>query len=212
MNNPKYLLKLIIFKRKFRKFNKHNDITPVNIFNLNNITIGKLSYGPIEVKSWGANNEGLSIGNYVSIASGVKFILGGNHYYNTFSTYPFKVKFMGQRIEAYTNGPIVVEDDVWIGTDVTIMSGVKIGKGSVIAAGSIVTKDVENYSIVGGIPAKLIKRRFSKEIIDKLNNIEFNDIDEQFIKNNIDKFYEKLDIKLLDEIIEKLNLNYNKGV
>ena len=117
MYNPKYIIKLLIFKKKFKMKNKHNQIIPVNIFDENIVKIGKMSYGPIEVLSWGDKNEHLTIGNYVSIASGCKFILGGNHYYDTFSTYPFKVKVMGDKKEAYTNGPIKIEDDVWIGSN-----------------------------------------------------------------------------------------------
>jgi acetyltransferase-like isoleucine patch superfamily enzyme len=75
--------------------NKHNEVYPKNLFLLDKVKVGKYSYGPLIVYSWNAENEFLQIGNFVSIAEGVKFVLGGNHFYNTLSTYPFKVKFLG---------------------------------------------------------------------------------------------------------------------
>lgn len=199
-------LKKFIFKLKWKKLNKHNYTTVSRIFNTDIVEVGSYTYGRLDVHTYGNKSERLKIGNYVSIASGVKFLLGGNHHYNTISTYPFKVKILGEKTESYTNGPIVVEDDVWIGTDSIILSGVKIGKGSVIAAGSIVTKDVPSYSIVGGRPSKVIKYRFNEHIIKKLEDIDLSSIDENVIKDNIELFYEELDEKKLDILISKLNL------
>lgn len=204
MGKIKEILQLIKFKKEWRDNNSHNYTVAKNIFNSEIVDIGKMTYGHLEVHTWGSSNEKLSIGSYVSIASGVKFLLGGNHYYNTFSTYPFKVKVMEESIEAYSNGAIVVEDDVWIGTDATILSGVRIGQGAVIAAGSMIVKDVPPYSIVGGNPAKVIKYRFNQQIIDKLLNIDFNSIDEKFIKQNIDKLYLELNEDILDELIDEI--------
>lgn len=200
-------LKKMIFKLKWKKLNKHNYTTVSRIFDTDIVEVGKYTYGRLEVHTYGNKNERLKIGNYVSIASGVKFLLGGNHYYNTISTYPFKVRILGEKTESYTNGPIVVEDDAWIGTDTIILSGVKIGKGAVIAAGSVITKDVPPYSIVGGNPSKVIKYRFNEQIINRLEDINLSLIDEKLIKDNIDVFYEELDEKKLDILISKLNIS-----
>lgn len=159
-----------------------------------------MSYGRLEIYGWEAENEGLLIGDYVSIADEVKFILGGNHHYKSFSNYPFKVKLRIQKNEAYSNGPIIVEDDVWIGMGSTILSGVRIGKGSVIAAGSVIVKDVEPYSIVGGNPAKQIKMRFDKDLITKIKDFNLRDLDLEIVKKNIDIFYENLDEKNIETI------------
>lgn len=105
--------------------------------------------------------------------------LGGNHNYSHFSTFPSKVRFLGAIREAYSNGPIVVSDDVWLGIDTMVMSGVTIGQGAVVAARSVVVKDVPPYAIVGGNPAKIIKYRFSSEIIEKLLKVNFKKLNKK---------------------------------
>ena len=184
---PKFYHHIHLFKNQiaWRNTNKHNHTTIENVFKLNDIHVGNHTYGPLIVYRWGSQGEKLQIGNFCSIASGVKFILGGNHDTNVLSTYPFEYYFNNKKLIATTKGPIIIGDDVWIGTDVTILSGVKIGKGSVISAGSIVTKDIENYSIVGGIPAKLIKKRFSDAIIREIEEVDFSskNFEENIIHN-----------------------------
>lgn len=200
------LMKLYILKKKWRKKNKLNETRITNICDINILEVGKYSYGPLEIYSWGSEKEGLKIGDFVSIANDVKFVLGGNHKYDCMSTYPYKVKIMGEKVEAYSNGKIIIEDDVWIGMNSIIMSGVKIGKGSIVAAGSVVTKDIEPYSIVGGNPARLIKYRFNKMLIEKLQEFNYSKLDANFIKDNIDLLNQKLNednIKTMIESIKK---------
>jgi tetrahydrodipicolinate N-succinyltransferase len=105
--------------------------------------------------------------------------LGGNHRVDWISTYPFE-KQIG------SNGDVNVGNDVWIGHGVTIMSGINIGDGAVIAANSHVVRNVEPYSMVGGNPAKLIKYRFDKTIIDCLLELQWWDLSED-IKKEIKK-------------------------
>lgn len=199
------IFKLILFKRTWRKLNNHNGTIAANNFPEKLVTVGKMSYGPLEVHAWNADNERLLIGNYVSIASGVKFLLGGNHHHDTFSTYPLKSKFLGATKEAFSKGAIVVEDDVWIGTDVLIMSGLTIGKGAVVAAGSVVTKDVPSYAIVGGNPARVIKYRFDDSMMTKLMDFDFSTIDQDFVEKNQSNLYKKLDENILSELIKEPN-------
>lgn len=120
----------------------------------------------------------LIIGKFCAIAKEVKFIMNGaNHKDSGFSTYPFFIfgngweKVAPKEGELPYKGDTVVENDVWIGYGVTIMPGVKIGNGSIIASKSVVTNDVPDYCVVGGNPAKVIKYRFEKEIIDELLEI-----------------------------------------
>lgn len=172
------IIRRYFFQREWKRNNRHNGTYVINTFPIDLVTVGKSSYGPLHVHSWGGERERLQIGNFVSIAGGVQFLLGGNHTYNTFSTFPFEGH------DAYSNGPIIVEDDVWIGTDAMILSGVKLGQGSVIAARSVVTHDVPPYAVVGGCPAKTIKFRFDAPLISEIIDFDFSKIDENFIRNH----------------------------
>lgn len=121
----------------------------------------------------------LYIGKFCMIASGVQFIMnGGNHLTEAFSAYPFAIFGHGwehaMEGKSYpTKGDTRVENDVWIGHNATIMPGVTIGNGAVIAANSTVTRDVAPYTIVGGNPATLIRQRFSDEVIALLLKLEW---------------------------------------
>ena len=88
------------------------------------------------------------------------------------------------------NKPITIGNDVWIGANAIILPGVKIGDGAIIAAGAVVTKDVDDYAIVGGVPAKLIRYRFSKEVIDKLLKVKWWEWPIEEIEKNIELFYQ----------------------
>lgn len=92
--------------------------------------------------------------------------------------------------ELRNNPPVVIGNDVWIGANVCIMPGVNIGDGAVLAAGAVVTKDVEPYAIVGGVPATCIKYRFSKDVIEKLLEIKWWNWSHEEIEKNIELFYQ----------------------
>jgi acetyltransferase-like isoleucine patch superfamily enzyme len=193
----------------WRKLNPHNYTHVANpisteFFPIEKVKVGKYSYGPLCVHSFGTDNENLVIGSFCSISFGVKFILGGNHSMNTFSTYPFRFYYDNKKNEAKSKGPIIIEDDVWIGTDSTILSGVKLGKGTIVAAGSIVTKSTLPYSLVGGNPAKLIKMRFEDSIIKKLMEIDFNCFNENNINSLLNNMYEPLSENYINNFQIKL--------
>jgi len=197
------------FKKNWRKKNTHNYTVPGDRpFPINNVQVGIHSYGELNVQSlYEQEGEFLQIGDFVSIAPGAWFILGNNHQTNTLTSYPLWSRFIAYNpIDSTTKGPIVVEDEVWIGTNALILSGVKIGKGAIVAAGAVVTKDVPNYAIVGGNPAKIIKYRFSEELISELNKVNLKDFPLDKIKNNIQEIYKELKTKedlktLLNRII-----------
>lgn len=136
-------------------------------------------------------SDQLIIGKFCMIASDVKFIMNGaNHLTDSLSTYPFAIFGNGweNAMEGKTypkKGDINIGNDVWIGYNATIMSGVTIGDGAIIAANSTVIKDVEPYSIVGGNPAKEIKKRFSKAVILKLLELQWWNWDIEKITRNI---------------------------
>lgn len=133
--------KKAVFQVKWRDYNLHNETIAGNVFPIEKVRVGNGTYGTIRALHFGNDTERLIIGNYCSIAGGVVFLLGGNHKYKRLSTYPFTSKVFGEKPRgADTNGPIIVEDDVWIGYGAIILSGVTLGQGCIIAAGSVVSK------------------------------------------------------------------------
>lgn len=139
------------------------------------------------------NKDRLVIGKYCSIACGAKFLLtSANHTLRSLSTYPFPIFFEEWGLdpknvaEAWDNkGDIVIGSDVWIGYEAVILSGVHIGDGAIIAAKAVVTKDVEPYTIVGGVPASPIKKRFDPDTIDKLLKVKWWDWPAEKVKENL---------------------------
>lgn len=171
-----------------------------NFIKSGNIIVGDYSYydDPVDPEGFERNvlynygTDRLIIGKFCAIATGVKFIMNGaNHKVDAISTYPFPVFGKGWEgaMELLMNipsrGDIVIGNDVWIGYDSLIMPGVTIGDGCIIAARSVVVKDVEPYSVVGGNPASLLKYRFSQDAIAQLLEIRWWDWDIEKISRNI---------------------------
>lgn len=194
--------KLLRFKKKFRKKNVNNFTKTNRIFDLKRVQIGNYTYGNLNIFTFGNENEYLKIGNFCSIANDVVFLLSGEHNYKNLSTYPYKSKFGFQSSEALCKGKIIIGDDVWIGENTIILSGVKIGQGAVIGAGSVVFKDIPPYSIYAG--NKVLKKRFSDDIIDKLLEIDYNKLNSNFVKENIDEFYSEVNLENIDEFLNHL--------
>lgn len=141
------------------------------------------------------------IGKFCSIGSYVRFAVGAHPTRTWVSTHPaffspvkqsgitFSDKVLFQeKVFADSEHYVVIGNDVWIGDNVTILSGIKIGDGAILAAGSVVTKDVEAYSIVGGSPAKLIRYRFDKPDRDFLLSLKWWDKSMEWIRNNAKYF------------------------
>ena len=135
----------------------------------------------------------LVIGKFCAIAKDVKFIMNGaNHKTSGFSTYPFQIfnngweKVTPKEGELPFKGDSEVGNDVWIGYEATIMPGVKIGDGAIIAAKSVVTKDVPAYSVVGGNPAVIIKQRFDQKTVSDLLDIKWWNWPIEKITNNLE--------------------------
>lgn len=165
-------------KKLWRKNNPHNEtiLEYCRNISLNQISVGFKTYGPLNIIGFGQKEERLTIGSFCSIAREVAFLLGGEHDYQLFSTFPFRNKFLGEN-EAISKGPIIIEDDVWIGYRATILSGVKVGQGAVIAAGSTITWNVPPYAIADSF--HIIKFRFDEETIRKLLCFNYASLKEQ---------------------------------
>lgn len=139
------------------------------------------------------NHDRLIIGKFCSIACGAKFIFNcANHTLKSLSTYTFPLFFeewdlpKSEVSTAWDNkGDIIIGNDVWIGYDAVIMAGVHIGDGAIIGTRAVVTKDVEPYSIVGGVPAKEIRKRFAPDVVAKLLELKWWNWPSEKIKNNI---------------------------
>jgi len=206
VNRIKHSLSLFLFRKKWRKKNPNNETVPVRVFPIESVIVGRYSYGSLDIYTWGAPEEKLEIGSFVSIASGVKFLLGGNHRTDTLLTFPVKVKFLNEKREATSKGPIIVEDDVWIGMDAMILSGTHIGRGAVIGARTVITKDVPPYSIVIGNPSRVVSYRFPESIISQISRIPIDRISKEYISLNKEYFInpvEEIDIvRILSEKFE----------
>lgn len=141
------------------------------------------------------NHDTLKIGKFCSIACGAKFLFNAaNHNLNSLSTYAFPIFFEEWGLPAdpasisaawENKGDIVVGNDVWIGYEAVILAGVTIGAGAIIGTRAVVTKDVPPYTIVGGVPAKPIRKRFDENTIAALESIRWWDRDEEWIRRHI---------------------------
>lgn len=176
-------------------------------------TVGHKSYivdASIEANLYEGSTH-LLIGNYCSIAHDVKFIINLNHYTCHATTYPLeKINSKWKSSELLPlKGQIVIGNDVWIGRGVTILDGVIIGNGAIIAANAVVTKSIPPYAVVAGNPGKIVKYRFHKEIVSKLNKIKWWYWEEKKMFENR-SFFESDSLegieKLYQEAIENNNL------
>ena len=172
----KIFFNLVSFRKSWRENNCHNGTVAVNCFPPEKVRVGNYTYGGLRVIAFDNPDELLQIGNYCSIAENVTFLLGGEHGYKTLSTYPIWSHTLGQPSLGCTptKGPVIIDDDVWIGYGSTIISGVTIGKGAIIGAGSVVTKDIPPYAIFSG--GRILKYRFSEEIINKIHSLDMSKI------------------------------------
>lgn len=139
------------------------------------------------------NGDRLEIGKFCSIACGAKFLFtSANHALRSLSTYPFPIFFDEWELDAKdirsawdNKGDIILGNDVWVGYEAVILSGVTIGDGAIIGTRAVVTKDVPPYTIVGGVPAKSLRRRFDDKTVERLLALRWWDWEEEKIKRHI---------------------------
>ena len=201
----------ILYFKKNSKIAKTSKIYPFSI--ISNTIIDDYSY-----VSYNCTINNCKIGKFCSIAKGVKIGLG-KHPVNFISTSPLFYSpnnplktVLSEKLMFEENKFIMVGNDVWIGANVVVLDGVTIGNGAIIGANSVVNKDVLPYSIVGGVPAKEIKKRFSDNIIEKIQNSEWWQMPIHFFQQDeVKDFFSKtVDDYSIQRIAELIKIYENK--
>jgi acetyltransferase-like isoleucine patch superfamily enzyme len=151
--------------------------------------VGRGSYIGAEVAVYDRSTN-LQVGNYSSIGEDVRILLGGEHRPDWVSTYPFRIMGQlpgrGEDGHPLSRGDVLIGHDVWVGRSALILSGVRIGDGAVVAAGAVVVRDVEPYSIVAGNPARELRKRFDDDVIEGLLRLRWWDWPEAQVWANIE--------------------------
>jgi len=159
-----------------------NDESPFLILSNNKVKSGKDSYhnGNMIVKGKG----NLVVGNYCALGQDIKFVLSNHTYEYPSLQYSFYIKFFNEFPYKKKEGSIVIGSDVWIGDNAILLPNITVGNGAIIGAGAIVTKDVPDFAIVGGNPAKILKYRYTDSQIKNINESSWwNWSDEEIVKN-----------------------------
>jgi acetyltransferase-like isoleucine patch superfamily enzyme len=173
---PGRILRRLLFGKKAKILSERKDLAGYEI--------GRWSYGDLEVFAWSKNGK-LKIGNFCSFAAHTTILLGGEHRIDLVTTFPIGVFLGGTARDAHekTKGDVVIGNDVWVGQEATILSGVTIGDGAVVGAKSLVTADVPPYAIVAGNPASLIRMRFDEDTVRRMLEVRWWEwSDERIIK------------------------------
>jgi acetyltransferase-like isoleucine patch superfamily enzyme len=170
----------------------------------------KIYYGKPMIYYWDRTTK-LEIGSYCSIAAEVVILLGGNHRADWVTTYPFR-EFSGFWVEAadisghpVTKGNITIGSDVWIGNGSIVLSGVSVGHGAVIAARSVVNKDVPPYAIVAGSPARVVNYRFEAEVVSALLKLRWWDWPEETVRKNMNFLQNSPTEDGINELLREVN-------
>ena len=192
-------LKLAVNKLKYRRLNGHNDTFAANLFDHRRVHVGRHSYGGVFCLNHN-DTAVVNIGNYVSIGPDVTLIPASDHATGTVSTFPYKTKIVSGETEALSKGDITIGDDVWIGYNATILSGVTIGQGAVIASGAVVTSDIPPYSVAAGVPAKVIKYRFSDAVIDYLLTLDYSKLTDNMVREHVNELYLHIEGMDIEEV------------
>lgn len=191
----KYKMKWRKWYKEWRNENRHNSCEAQFIFKKENVHVGNYTYGMINAHLYQNDDAELYIGSFCSVAENVDFVFN-EHDYHRFSTFPYNGYMFQEKEFAPTKGNIIVEDDVWIGINATILSGVTIHQGAVIGAGSVVTHDIPPYAIYAG--GKIIKYRFDENTIAKLLKIDYSLLTYDMANKCREELYQKVDDAFFD--------------
>ncbi len=201
----KQKIKTALFKIKWRRKNVHNYTSVSSCFDVDNVTVGKKTYGVLNINLGTNSDRKIQIGNYCSIAPNVNFVINP-HNYKFFSSWGWQIFEYNERNYSWENKTeIVVEDDVWIGQGATILGGAILHQGCIVGAGTIVAKEIPAYAIYAG--NRIIKYRFEPDVCDKLLQIDYDKFDASVTEkikgwhkieidsSNIDKFLSLVPLK-----------------
>ena len=209
IKNPLSIWLIRLIKSKILEYrNRHKSLRIGYMSNVNNCKFGiyntvysYVSLNQIELGDFTYISDYTSIlrttiGKFCSIGPDCKIGLGKHPTKDFVSTHPVFFSTLKQAQVTFADrnyfdefAYIIIGNDVWLGANVIVVDGVKIGDGAIVAAGSVVTKDIPPYTIVGGVPAKIIKYRFEKEEIKKLLQLKWWDMDVEYLKENFIKFH-----------------------
>ena len=181
------------FKKYIFRTNLDKSKDVIEIISGVKVKVGKFTYGTewVNILKWNDVDFHVEIGRFCSISYGLKIFMGGNHRKDWITTYPFGHVPPSSEIippvsgHPQSNQPVIIENDVWIGRDVTLMSGVTISNGAVIAANSHVVNSIPPYAIAGGNPAKIIGYRFADEQIKELQRLQWWNLPDEKIYKSI---------------------------
>lgn len=196
-------MKLALHRARWRARNSHNFTTAETLFPLDQVRVGQFTYGPLSLRFFGSPGEAVEIGSFCSIANDVSILAGGEHPLDHPTTYPLRRNLLGDAdVGSASRGRVEIGDDVWIGHGATILSGVRVGQGAVIGAGSVVRNSIPPYAIYarGGV----VKFRFVEEVRASLLGITWGRISRDEVARNIDLLEAVLeDQQQAEELVRK---------
>ena len=173
-----------------------------------NFVFGEYSYGdpPVDYGSWGRTGT-ITTGKFCSIGGNLKFMINGNHRIDGFTSYPLHILGVNAPTQPWGKSIPTIGNDVWIGMNATIYSGVDIGDGAVIAGNSVVTKSVPPYAVVAGNPARVVKYRFTPDIIEKLLKYKWWNFPIDTIKFRLTPLYNDMNatVNEIEKVYYELN-------
>ena len=192
-----------IFRGLRRADDRYDSFTRQFFMKQFDIEIGRYTYGGYQID--GSIAPGTRIGSFCSIAGGVR-IGGTNHPLGYVSSHPFLylanrgfVERNDEDLLAKGNAPVIIEDDVWLGSNAVVLPGCRVARGAVVAAGAVVTRDVAPYEIVAGVPARVIRRRFDGEQAARLAAIDWPSWSDEQLAERLSAFYD------VDSFVERFS-------
>jgi len=185
---PPELVRQYFVKRHLARRFPRTRLNPRSVIPPGRISIGEGTYGRPHVRLF-RDTDTLIIGRYCSIGPATLFLAGGEHDSTRTCLYPFRSQEVGEDRDGLSKGPIVLANDVWIGAEATVLSGVTIGNSAIVGARSVVSRDVPSYGVAVGNPARVIRRRFADEVCDALDEIAWWDWPSETIRERIADFY-----------------------